>query len=464
MTLLKSIKMPSLVAQVILAMVLGVLFGWWSPHWINFGVTAPEWNTLPIPQQIQPLSTAFLNMIKMLIAPLLFSTLVVGIAGGGGHKTVGRIGVKTIFYFEAATTIALVIGLFIANWLQPGVGIDISLGADNADAAAKIAHDAQALASTSFLDTIAHMFPTSIVKAMAEGEILQLVVFAVFFALALSAAGEKGKPVLHILESLSEVMFKFVAYVMAFAPMGVFAAISFTVSKNGLEVLAIFAKLAGALYLALALFVMLVLFTVCQICRIPILQLMKAIRDPFFLAFSTASSEAAMPKAMEVMNRFGVPKGIVSFVMPTGYSFNLDGSTLYLSLATLFVAQMAGIDLPIGKQIMIVLTLMLTSKGVAAVPRASLVILAGTLTAFGLPIEGIGLILGIDHILDMGRTSVNLLGNCVATAVVARWEGVLDDEKMRTFDRQDNSVLEDDENDDPGAAQKQRLKPLQATY
>jgi proton glutamate symport protein len=312
------------------------------------------------------------------------------------------------------------------------------------------------------------MFPTSVVKAMADGEILQLVVFAVFFALALSAAGERGKPIMHVLESLSEIMFKFVGYVMVFAPMGVFAAIAFTISKNGIDVLFTFAKLAGALYLALALFVLIVLFTVCQICRIPVFQLVKAIKDPFFLAFSTASSEAAMPKAMEAMTRFGVPKGIVSFVMPTGYSFNLDGSTLYLALATLFVAQMAHIDIPLGQQILIVLTLMLTSKGVAAVPRASLVILAGTLTAFGLPIEGIAVILGIDHVLDMGRTSVNLLGNCVATAVVARWEGVLDDDKMRAFDANDQgpeSELDaqaEKEEDETSSAQ-QRFKPLAAS-
>jgi proton glutamate symport protein len=412
------LKLPSLTTQVFIALVLGVTLGALMP---DFAAS------------LKPLADMFLRMIKMLIAPLLFATLVVGIAGAGDHGKVGRIGLKAIVYFEIATTIALVIGLSVANILKPGVGMSLDLGAHNAGELSAIAQNAQTVAHHSFWDTFVNMIPTSIIDAMARGDILQLVVFAVFFALALTAAGDKGRPILTALEALSEVMFKFVGYVMAFAPMGVFAAIAATVGKNGLGILMIYAKLVGSLYFALALFVLAVLVTVCVIIRVPFLKMVQAVKEPFLLAFSTASSEAALPKAMEVMERFGVPKAIVSFVMPTGYSFNLDGSTLYLSLAAMFIAQMAGIEISLQQQILMLLTLMLTSKGVAAVPRASLVILAGTLTTFGLPLEGIAVILGIDHVLDMGRTSVNLLGNCVATAVVARWEGVLDDDKMNAF-------------------------------
>lgn len=418
-------KLPklSLTAQVFLGMVLGVAIGHFLPE---FGVS------------IKPLSTIFLHMIKMLIAPLLFATLVIGIAGG--HGNLGRMGFKTILYFEIATTIALVIGLLVANILQPGQGMEMAISGSATSELSAIAQNAQAQAGHSFWDTIVHMFPTSVIDSMAKGDILQLVVFSVFFALALSAAGEKGRPVMDALESLSEVMFKFVGYVMAFAPMGVFAAIAATIGANGLEVLVGLGKLVGSLYLALVLFVAVVLVTVCFIIRIPFNKMVEAIKEPFIIAFSTASSEAALPKAMETMERFGVPKNVVGFVMPTGYTFNLDGSTLYLSLAALFVAQVAGIELSLQQQILMMLTLMLTSKGVAAVPRASLVILTGTLTSFGLPIEGVALILGVDHVMDMARTSVNLLGNCVATAVIARWEGVFDDNKMHAFSADDVSV------------------------
>lgn len=412
------LKKPGLVAQVVIGMILGIAIGHFFPD---------------LGKSIQPLSTLFIRMIKMLIAPLLFATLVIGIAGAGSHKNLGRMGLKTIIYFEIATTVALAIGLGVANLLKPGAGMSLDMGAGNLDQLTQIQTNASGLQSHSFWDTILHMVPTSVVKAMAEGDILQLVVFSVFFALALAAAGDKGKPIMTALESLSEVMFKFVNYVMVFAPMGVMAAMAGTVGTNGLQVLMIYAKLVGSLYFALILFVAVVLVSVCTLFRIPFLRLMQAVKEPFVLAFTTASSESALPKAMEAMERFGVPKGVVSFVLPTGYSFNLDGSTLYLSLASLFVAQMAGIEMSWQQQLIMVGTLMLTSKGVAAVPRASLVILAGTLAAFKLPMEGIAVILGIDHVLDMGRTSVNLLGNCVASAVVARWEGVLDDEKMATF-------------------------------
>lgn len=430
--MLSSLRLPrlSLTSQIFLALVLGLAIGALFPTW---GV------------QLQGLSDLFLRMIKMLIAPLLFATLVVGIAGSGDHKQVGRMGIKTLLYFEVATTLALFIGLGVANWLKPGVGFNLlSATATQQAEVGQIASNAATVATHhSFWDTILHMVPESVIQAMATGDILQLVVFSVFFALALMAAGDKGKPILHGLESLSEVMFKFVGYVMAFAPMGVLGAMAATVGKNGLGVMVTYAKLAGSLYFALVLFLALVLVTVCYWAKVPFFKLLSAIKEPFLLAFSTASSESALPDAMQTMERFGVPKQVVSFVMPTGYSFNLDGSTLYLALAAMFIAQMAGVELSFQQQLLMMLTLMLTSKGIAAVPRASLVILAGTLTAFGLPLEGIGVILGIDHILDMGRTSVNLVGNCVATTVIARWEGVLDDEKMHRFGQPDPDDTDD---------------------
>ncbi|MGE0199944.1 MAG: dicarboxylate/amino acid:cation symporter [Candidatus Melainabacteria bacterium] len=405
--------------QVILGMLIGILIGVLAP---NIGV------------EIKPLASIFLRMIKMLIAPLIFSTLVIGIAGTGDHKNLGRLGLKTIVYFEVVTTAALAIGLLVANVLKPGAGVDLAtMASGTAAEVTAITGNVTAVQQHTLWDTIVHMFPTSVVQAMAEGEILQIVVFSVFFALAMMAAGDKAKPIVGLLESLADIMFEFVHKVMAFAPMGVMAAVAATVGANGLEILLVLAKLVGSLYFALILFVAVVLLSVCTIARIPFIKLMKAIREPFLLAFSTASSESALPKAMEVMEKFGVPKNVVSFVLPTGYSFNLDGSTLYVALAALFIAQMYGIEMPLGQQLLMMVTLMFTTKGVAAVPRASLVVLAATLTAFNLPIEGIAVILGVDHFLDMGRTSLNLVGNCVAAAVVARWEGVLDDEKMEKF-------------------------------
>lgn len=425
-------KKPSLTVLIFASLILG----------LAIGAVFPDFGT-----QLEPLSIIFIRMIKMMVAPLLFATLVVGIAGSGDKHQVGRMGLKTIAYFEIATTVALAIGLLVANVWQPGKGAGLAelASAGSAEELAQITGNAAAVSGHGFLDSFIHMVPESVIQAMATGDILQLVVFAVFFALALMAAGDAGKPILRVLESLSEVMFKFVGYVMNFAPLGVMGAIAATVGKNGLGILLVYANLAGALYFALALFVVTTLLTVCAIIRVPFLRLIRAIKEPFLLAFSTASSEAALPKAMTLMERFGVPRHIVSFVMPTGYSFNLDGSTLYLALAGLFVAQLYGIEMSLGQQLLMMLTLMLTSKGVAAVPRASLVILAGTLTAFGLPVEGIGVILGIDHVLDMGRTSVNLVGNCVASAVVARWEGQFDDEKMLRFNPDDPSELENNE-------------------
>jgi Na+/H+-dicarboxylate symporter len=360
------------------------------------------------------LGTIFLRLIKSIIAPLLFATLVVGIAGTGSIKTMGRIGGKAILYFEIVTTLALVIGLSAANLVQPGAGVALTPGANAGIAAA----------GTGLQPTIEHTFPTSIIDAMARGEVLQIVVFSFLFGAACAAIPVKARPVVDFCQALSDVMFRYTNYVMLLAPLGVFGAMAATIGDKGLGVLLNLGKLVLTLYVTQIFFIVVVLGTVTAIARIPLRRFIRWVREPFLIAYSTASSEAALPLALENMQAFGVPKHIAAFVLPTGYSFNLDGSTLYLSLASLFVAQAAGVQLSLGAQITMMLTLMLTSKGIAAVPRASLVILAGTLASFNLPAEGVALLLGVDALLDMARTSVNLLGNCLATAVVARWEGV----------------------------------------
>lgn len=405
-------RWPSVTTQIFIGLVLGIVLG---VVWPEAGVA------------IRPLAEAFLRMIRMIIAPLLFATLVIGVAGTGDLKAMGRIGLKAIIYFEVATTIALFLGLLLVNVFKPGAGVDIPLAGDTA------AVSAMSQAQQRPWDIFLHLFPTSVVDSMARGDILQVVVFSMFFGVALAAIGDKGKPVLEVLESTAQVMFKFTGYVMMFAPIGVFAAVAATVGGKGLAILATLGKLVLIMYGGLLIFVLIVIGGVSLIVRIPFIAFVKAIREPFLIAFTTASSEAALPKSLEIMERFGAPKRIVSFVLPTGYSFNLDGTTLYLSLASVFVAQLAGLDLTIGQQIVMMLTLMLTSKGVAGVPRAALVVLSATLTQFQLPLEGAAILLGIDQIMDMGRTAVNVMGNCIATAVVARWEGVFDDEKMRAF-------------------------------
>jgi proton glutamate symport protein len=401
--------LPSVTTQIFIGLVLGVAIG----HvWPELGIG------------IKPLADAFLRMIKMIIAPLLFSTLVVGIAGMGDLKAMGRIGLKAIIYFEVATTIALFIGLAMVNIFQPGAGLAAPVGADTSQLQALAANQQKGW------DIFLHLFPTSVIDAMAKGDILQMVVFATFFGIALAAIGQKGQPVIDVLDAVAHTMFKFTGYVMLFAPIGVMAAIAATVGARGLTILLTLSKLILVMYLGLAIFVLVVFIGVALLIRVPIVPFMRAVREPVLIAFTTASSEAALPKALQVMERFGVPRNIVGFVLPTGYSFNLDGTTLYLSLASVFVAQIAGVEMTLGQQIVMMLTLMLTSKGVAGVPRAALVVLMGTLGTFHLPLEGAAILLGIDQVLDMGRTAVNVMGNCLATAVVARWEGVLDDTKM----------------------------------
>ena len=409
-------KSSQLSLFIFIALVAGVIVGWIAP---DFAV------------QMHPLAAIFLRMVKMIIAPLLFATLVVGIAGHGDPKSLGRIGVKTIIYFELVTTIALFLGLGIANALNPGAGINVSNA--NMSQLNSITQMSSSATHSSFADFFVSLIPTSIFQSMSDGNLLQIVIFSIFFAIAICAIGKKAKPVMDILQSTAAIMFKFTEYVMYFAPLGIFGAISSTIGANGIIILKNYAKIILSLYFALALFVGIVIFAACKIVRISLRDFIRAIAEPAFLAFTTASSEAALPKAMTIMEDFGVPKSIVGFVMPTGYTFNLDGSALYLAMAVIFSTQMVGINLAVEQQLVIMFALMLTSKGMAGMPRVALVVLAGTLSSFNIPIIGVALLLGIDQILDMGRTTVNLIGNCVATVVTARWENSFDYNQMHKF-------------------------------
>jgi proton glutamate symport protein len=377
---------------------------------IALGIAAPG-----VASRLSTVSNIFLRLIRSIIAPLIFGTLVYGIAGSGDLKRMGRIGLKAIVYFEAVTTVALFLGLAAVNLVRPGAGLKLAPTASEA---------AVAQAPPTVGSVIEHVFPSSIIDAMARGDVLQIVVFAFLFGAACAAIGAKAKPVVAFCESLAEVMFRYTNYVMYLAPLGVGAAIAVTVASKGAGVLFGLGKLILTMYAAQIIFVVVVLGSVAMLFRIPIGAFYRAAREPFLIAFSTASSEAALPRALENMEQFGVPPHIVAFVLPTGYSFNADGSTLYLSLASVFVAQAAGINLSLGEQLLMMLTLMLTSKGVAGVPRQALVLLAGALSTFHLPMEGVAVLLGVDAVLDMARTSVNVVGNCLASAVVARWEGV----------------------------------------
>jgi proton glutamate symport protein len=392
----------TLTQQIFIGLAIGIIVGWFV------STSHPEWAVY-----FRPFSQLFLRLIKMIIAPLIFATLVAGIAGAGHVKVVGRMGVRAIIYFEIVTTLALLIGLAAVNITKPGVGVNLPMGQASEIAATAKTWD----------QILLHTVPESVIRAMAEGDVLQIVIFSIFFAIALGMIGEKGRPVVVWCEAVAETMFKVTNIVMHYAPIGVGAAIAYTVGHGGMRVLWNLAWLVGTLYLALTVLILGVFLPIALLFRVPIRKFVKAVKEPAVIAFSTTSSEAALPRAMEVLERLGVPRRIVSFVLPLGYSFNLDGSTLYLSLAAVFVAQAAGVELSIGHQITMLLTLMLTSKGVAGVPRASLVILAGTLASYGLPLEGVTLILGVDELMDMARTMVNVIGNCLATVVIAKWEG-----------------------------------------
>ena len=402
-----------------IGLVVGALIGWLWPDWGN---------------KVYFLRDIFINLIKSIIAPLVFSTIVVGVAGAGALKKVGRIGIKALVFFEIVTTAALFIGLAVVNLIKPGIGV--SLAASNTDIVTKIGQTHP----QSLTDIVTHVFPSSIIDAMVRGDVLQIVAFSVLFALAVSAVGERGQPIVRAMDSLAQIMFKVTNYVMMFAPIGVGAAMAHTIGTQGPGVLINLGKLIGSLYLALVIFVIVVFGIVIRFAKIPLRQFFRAVREPAALAFATTSSESALPKAMQAMERFGVPPSIVGFVMPTGYSFNLTGSILYLGMASVFVAQAAettmGWHMSFGAQITMMLTLMLTSKGVAGVPRAALVILLGTLNSFvpeGLGPIGVAVIFGVDELMDMGRTAVNVIGNCLATVVVARWEKEFDESRAQIF-------------------------------
>jgi proton glutamate symport protein len=373
-----------------------------------FGAVFPEIGT-----KFRPLSLIFIRLIKSIIAPLIFSTIVVGIAGHSDLKSVGRMGIKALVYFEVITTIALFLGLGFVNLTRPGVGVQLAAGGDMGGITAQ---------SRSFTDVIVHVFPQSFFQAAAEGDILQVVIFSVIFAAGLSLAHHKKKVLLDVLDSVAETMFKFTGIVMRFAPFGVGAAIAVAVGSKGLGVLVHLGMLILTFYACAITFIVFVFGAVILFFKVPLRLFIRAVKEPALIAFSTTSSEAALPKALQNMEAMGVPREVVSFILPTGYSFNLDGTSLYLSLASVFVAQAAGVHLGFGQQLIMVFTLMLTSKGVAGVPRASLVILAGTLASFNLPLEGVAILLGIDELVDMVRTTVNVIGNCLASVVVAKWE------------------------------------------
>ncbi len=419
---------------------------------IEIGLDFPAFS-----QNLKVLSQIFLKLIKTIIAPLLFATLVVGIASHSNLKQVGRMGWKSILYFEVVTTIALIIGLIAINVSKAGEGIlvpeellkDLPRSPERAlqqkvitvlDSAGVntppgLINRLPDVPGKTWQDHILDIFPENIIKSIYEGSVLPIVVFSIIFAISLALLSDrKKKPMLDFAESLSEVMFKFTNIIMYFAPFGVGAAIAVTVGHLGIDILANLFQLLITLYVALIAFLLLVLFPVALIIRLPIKQFIRAISEPVSIAFATTSSDSALPKAIDNMEKFGVPRKIVSFVIPTGYTFNLDGTTLYLSLASIFVAQAAGINLTVGEQIIMALTLMLTSKGVAAVPRASLVILTATAASFGLPAWPIMAILGIDELMDMARTSVNVVGNTLASCVIARWEKEFDDTKALAFE------------------------------
>ena len=399
-----ALRRKSLTTWILVSMVVGAEVGHDFP---DFGIA------------LRVLSQLFLRLIRTIIAPLIFATLVVGIAGHSNLKQVGRMGMKALVYFEVVTTLALLIGWAAISISRAGVGI--SLPAASGDAL-------QQVAPRTWQDTILHIVPENIGRAVVDNEVLQVVVFSVLFGVALAMVPEaRRRPLLGLAEGLAETMFKFTAIVMLYAPIGVGAAIAYTVGHMGLGILVNLFMLLATLYVALIVFIVLVLLPVALLARVPIRRFLLAIAGPCSIAFATTSSEAALPRAMEEMERLGVPRQIVAFVMPTGYSFNLDGTTLYLSLASIFVAQAAGVSMTLGQQFIMLVTLMITSKGVAGVPRASMVILLGTLATFGLPVEPVFIILGIDELMDMARTTTNVLGNCLATVVIARWEGEFDD-------------------------------------
>lgn len=401
-------KKFGLAFQIILGLVLGIIVG------------AVFYGNQSITSYLQPFGDIFIRLIKMIVVPIVFSSLVVGVAGVGDIKKLGKIGGKTILYFEIVTTFAIIIGLIVANLVHPGNGVSISnLATTNID---KYMHTAEAASNHGFMDTFINIVPTNIFESLAKGDLLPVIFFSVMLGLGVAAIGEKGKPVLAIFQGIADAMFWITNQIMKLAPLGVFGLIGVTVAKFGLASLIPLGKLIITVYGAMFFFVFFVLGFVAKIAGINILSLIKLLKDELILAYTTASSEAVLPKLMEKMENFGCPKAITSFVVPTGYSFNLDGSTLYQSIAALFIAQIYGIHLPLSAQINLVIVLMLTSKGMAGVPGASFVVLLATVGSLGIPVAGVAFIAGIDRIVDMARTVVNVLGNSLAVVVISKWE------------------------------------------
>ncbi|AJY75878.1 cation:dicarboxylate symporter family transporter [Paenibacillus beijingensis] len=411
-------KKIGLVWQIVIGLILGIAIG--SVFYGNPAVSV----------YLKPIGDIFIRLIKMIVVPIVFSTLVVGIAGVGDIKKLGRLGGKTILYFEIVTTFAIVFGLLIANLFKPGKGVDMSHLSKGdigkyVETSEKISH--------SMSDTFVNIVPSNIFQAFANGDLLAIVFFSVLFGLGVSTLGERGRPILQFFEGVSETMFWVTNQIMKFAPFGVFGLIGVTVSKFGVAALIPMGKLVLSVYIGMLMFVFVIFALIAKYCGTNIITIIKVLKDEIVLAFSTASSEAVLPKLIEKMEKFGCPKSISSFVIPTGYSFNLDGSTLYQAIATVFIAQMFGIDLPISSQILIVFVLMLTSKGMAGVPGASLVVLLATLSSAGLPIEGVAFITAIDRLLDMARTAVNVIGNGLAAIVMSKWERQFDRDKAQKY-------------------------------
>ena len=409
----------SLAYQILLGLVLGIAVG------------AIFYGNPNVETYLQPIGTIFLNLIKMIVVPIIISTLILGVAGTGDMKQLGRLGTKTIVYFEIVTTIAIVFGLLAANIAKPGVGID--MGEITETDISSYVETTKEVESSGFADTIVSIVPTNIINSMAQGDMLPIIFFSVLFGLGVASIGERGQPVLNFFSGVADAMFWVTNTVMKFAPFGVFALIGITVSKFGVGALWQLGKLAGLVYLCMFLFVFVVLGAIAKIAGTSIITLVKVLKEELILAYSTSSSETVLPKIMQKMERFGVPKDIVSFVVPTGYSFNLDGSTLYQAIAAIFIAQMYNIPLTIGEQVTLVLVLMITSKGIAGVPGVSFVVLLATLGSVGIPVEGLAFIAGIDRILDMARTAVNVMGNSLATIVIAKWEKRFDEDAAKNY-------------------------------
>ena len=406
-----SLLSTHLTACIMGGMVLGIAVG----YLVNQNLLAGVMTTEHWARSFQVLSTIFLNLIKMVVAPLVLATIVSGLAHMNDSAAVGRIGFRAILWFIVASFISISLGLLMVNLFQPGVGVDLTASAASVGEVKKL----------DMFEFIEHIFPKNIIQAMADNNVLQILVFSLFAGIGIMAIGEKGKPLVRGAEALAELMLQVTGYVMRFAPFAVFGALANVVAKNGLGILGTYAKLLGEFYFSLALLWALLIGIGWIFLRGRVFTLVRYVRQPVLIAFSTASSEAAMPKLFEQLDRFGIPRRISGLMVPLGYSFNLDGSMMYASFATIFIAQAYGFDLSIGTQILILLTLMISSKGIAAVPRASLVVIAATLAMFDLPVEGIALVLAIDQFLDMGRTATNVLGNSVATAVITKWEGML---------------------------------------